>query len=325
LPPRSDLLPGLAAGKIVTLTLSPALDLSSSVEVIEPWRKMRCETVTVHPGGGGINVARAVRALGGQTLAVVALGGHVGSQLAKAMRRSEIPLRRVSVRVETRQNYAVTERSSSQQFRFVHPAGRMSPAEWEKCLDATVENARHASVIVASSSIPDGAPPDAFAMLADRLAPLGVPCIVDTSGPALLSALTAAIAFAKPSVNELRAITGESLTNNADYERAARHLLDDGRCQLLAISLGAEGALFVPRTGDAFVVRAPKVQFISTSGAGDSMVAGMAMAIARGDTLIDTARFGVAAGTAATLAPGTTLCRPEDVARLLPLTTVTGV
>jgi 6-phosphofructokinase 2 len=250
---------------------------------------------------------------------------HVGSQLATAMRRYDIPLRRVSVRVETRQNYAVTERSSSQQFRFVHPSGRMSATEWNKCLDATVEAARHAAVIVASSSIPDGAPADAFAMLADRLKPLGVPCVVDTSGPALLSALTASIALAKPSVNELQAITGEVLTNNADYERVARRLLAGGRCQMLAISLGAEGALFVPRASDAFVVRAPKVKYVSTSGAGDSMVAGMAMAIARGDTLMDTARLGVAAGTAATLAPGTTLCRQDDVARLLSLTTVTGV
>lgn len=290
--------------------------------MIEPWRKVRCDGPRMNPGGGGVNVARAVLELGGDPLAVVALGGHVGSLLADSLRRSGVALHRISARGATRQNFAVTERTSGKQYRFVHGGARMSFAEWTRCLEATVEAAAHAACVVASSSLPPGVPVDAFAVLASRLEPLGIPIIIDTSGPALLAAMKAPVDLVKPSVNELRAVAGRALTCNEHYEAAARALLRSGHCKTVAVSLGGEGALFVPRDDDSFVVRAPEVRAVSTTGAGDSMVAGIAMSLARGDTLIDAARLGVAAGTAAVLAQGTGLCRRDDVLSLLAHTMV---
>lgn len=201
----------------------------------------------------------------------------------------------------------------------------MSSAEWNRCLHATVAAAGRSACVVASSSLPPGVPEDAFAVLAERLGPLGIPIIIDTSGPALLAAIQAPVELVKPSVNELRAVAGRELTCNEHYEAAARALLEKGRCRTMAVSLGAQGALFVPRDGDAFVVSAPQVRVVSTSGAGDSMVAGIALSLARGDTLIDAARLGVAAGTSAVVAEGTGLCRRDDVQRLLRHTTVSGL
>ncbi len=312
----------------MTLTLSPALDLCSTVETIEPWRKLRCEPVQVYPGGGGINVARVIRQLDGEPVAVVALGGHFGSQFADSVRAQGLDLRRVGVRSATRQNYLVTERSSGRQFRFVHPAGRLTRGEWLRCLEATIDAARRgapdgrgAALVVASSSLPAGVPVDAFAVLAHRLAELGVPLIVDTSGPALLAAIGAPVLLVKPSVNELGALVGARLSDDGEIETAARRLLADGAAQVMVVSMAGRGALVVPRDAGAFVVAAPAVQVASTSGAGDSMVAGFAVALADGAPLAEAARLGVAAGTASVLVPGTALCRRTDVDRLLPMVT----
>jgi len=316
-----DLAP--ATPTIVTLTLNPALDLSTSVGWLEPWHKLRCDTIRMDPGGGGVNVARVVKELGGSPIAVVALGGHVGSLLADSLRRSDIDLRRVNVRGVTRQSFSVTARASGEQYRFVAPGAAMTAREWQRCIDATLEAAVGASFVVASSSLPVGVPDDFFVTLANRVDSLGVPLIVDTSGPALERALTANLAFAKPSVRELRMLAHVEVDNVTGYEMAARKVLAASRCETLVVSLGDAGALVVPSDGPSFIVHAPESRIVSAIGAGDSLVAAMALSLARGADLRDAARFGVAAGTAAILREGTSLCCREDVERLLSQTTIT--
>ena len=301
---------------VVALTLNPALDLSTAVEVIEPWRKLRCEAAQLDPGGGGINVARVVHALGGHAVAVAALGGHVGSEVAAALARHGIPLRRVRTSHGTRQNFAVTERSTGRQFRFVQGGDPMTRAEWRRCLEVTAIEALGASCVVASGSLPAGVPLDFYAQLAERIRPLGVPVIVDTSGAALRESILAPVAVVKPSRNELQSLVHRDLRDTEDCERAARELLAAGQCGAIIVSLGADGALVVPRDERATLVRAPEVEVHSTIGAGDSMVGAMAIQLARHATLLDAVRSGVAAGTAAVLRSGTALCRIEDVTAL---------
>jgi len=305
---------------IVTLALNPTLDLSTSVELIEPWHKLRCDEPALDPGGGGINVARVIKELGGEASIVAALGGHVGSILSEAVTRLGIPLIRISTRRETRQNFSVSERATGRQYRFVHTGPRMTVGIWQRCLDATVEAARAAACVVASGSLPPGVPDDAFADLAFRLQPLSVPLIVDTSGAALAAAALAPVHLLKPSVNELGAITGDGsrLGRRRDIELAARSLLEDGLCDIIAVSMGADGAIFVPRDGASFSVHAPSVTVNSSIGAGDSMVGGIAYALAEGKDLHEAARLGVASGTASVLSSGTSLCHRADVEKLLP-------
>lgn len=308
---------------IVTLTLNPALDLFSSVETIEPWRKLACDGPEMSPGGGGVNVARCVVALGGEALAVIALGGHVGRLLADSI-DPRIAVTRVNVAHPTRQNFCVTERASGQQFRFVHRGARMTTSEWTRCLEATVAEAAGASCVVISSSMPSGLPADAIPTMIARLTAFAIPVIVDTSGPCLLQAIQAETTLVKPSVNEFCGVVGRQLSGIEEYESAARGLLAHGRCEILVISLGADGALFVPRSGDSFAVAAPPVSVAGTSGAGDALVAAMAVRMARGDSLVDAARYGVAAGTAAVSRSGGDLVRLEDVERLVALTAVSA-
>lgn len=301
---------------VVTLTLNPALDISTSVAAVEPWRKLRCEAAQLDPGGGGINVARVVQALGGRAIAVAALGGHVGSEVAAALARQGVPLTRVQTSHGTRQNFAVTERTTGRQFRFIQGGDPMTRTEWKRCLEVTVTEARSARCLVASGSLPAGVPDDFYAQLAHRVAPLNVPIIVDTSGPALLAAILAPVALVKPSVNELQSLVHRELHDASEYEGAARELLSAGQCRAIIVSLGGEGALLVPRDAEAELVRAPAVEVRSTIGAGDSMVGAIALQLARRASLTDALRFGVAAGTAAVLHAGTALCRADDVAAM---------
>jgi len=310
---------------VATLTLNPSLDLSTSVDSIEPWRKLRCETAQLDPGGGGINVARVVQTLGGRSLSVAALGGHVGSEVAASLRRQGVPLRRVRTSHGTRQNFAVTERSTGRQFRFIQGGDPMTPAEWRRCLEVTATAARAARCVVASGSLPLGVPDDFTVQLAERIAPLRVPLIVDTSGPALLASILAPIALVKPSVNELQSLVDRVLHDMEDYECAARELLAVGRCGAIIVSLGKDGALVVPRDREATVVRAPEVPVRSTIGAGDSMVGAIALMLSRRATLIDAVRFGVAAGTAAVTRFGTALCAADDVTMLAAQVTTHGL
>lgn len=308
-------------GSIVTLTLNPALDLFSSVETIEPWRKLGCDGPVMFPGGGGVNVARSVVALGGRARAVIALGGHVGRLLADSI-DPRIGITRVDIAHPTRQNFCVTERASGQQFRFVHRGALMTAGEWARCLEATVDEAVDATCVVISSSMPSGLPTEAIPTLIARLRAFDVPIIVDTSGPCLLQAIEVETTLVKPSVNEFCGVVGRELSGIDEYEAVARRLLEHGRCETLAISLGADGALFVPRNGTSFSVGAPPVHVAGTSGAGDALVAGMAVRLARGDSLADAARYGVAAGTAAVLKSGSDILHLDDVERLLELTSV---
>lgn len=309
---------------IVTLTLNPALDVATSVERVEPWRKLRCAEQVTDPGGGGVNVARVVQELGGTSRAVVALGGHVGRLLEDELHARGVPARAVDVAAPTRQNFSVTELATGQQFRFVQSGEALTEAEWRSCVAATVAeaDAAGAACVVASSSVPAGVPVDVFAQLATELAGRHIDVVVDTSGDPLRAAVLAPTLFVKPSVNELRTLIGRDLADVRECEVAARTLLAEGSSRMIVVSLGAEGALFVPRHADSFTVRPPAVDPISSIGAGDSMVAALTLALRRGLPLDEAGRFAVAAGTAAVLAVGTGLCRRSEVERLVPLTRV---
>ena len=173
-----------------------------------------------------------------------------------------------------------------------------------------------------SGSLPDGVPPDALRTLATRLAAGHMPVIVDTSGPGLRAALSAPVVLVKPSVDELAGAAGRPLPDIPSRERAAQQLLQTGACTALVVSMGADGALLVQRNGSTWLVDTPPVDPVSSSGAGDSMVAAMALSLAAGLPLIDVVRYGVAAGAAAVLAPGTALCHLDHVRALTPLVRV---
>jgi 6-phosphofructokinase 2 len=300
---------------IVTLTMNPAVDLSTSVDRVVAVHKLRCSPARRDPGGGGINVARVATRLGADVKALYPRGGETGALLRRLIDKEGIASLSVHVAGDTREDITVLEEDTGEQFRFVFPGPELSEAEWRECLSAIAALKGRPGYFVASGSLPPGVPTDFYAQAASCAKACGARVIVDTSGPALARALEEGVYLIKPNLRELREMTGQSLDDQGSRIDAARQLVDAGRAEVVALSLGHEGALFVTGEG-AWRAPALKVEPVSAVGAGDSFVGGLVWKLATGGSLEDAFRYGVAAGSAALLTPGTELSRAEDVQRL---------
>ncbi len=305
---------------IVTLTLNPALDISSSADIVIPNHKLRCSNPVYEPGGGGINVARVVRRLGEQALAVVPLGGGAGQRVEALLADEGIPLHAVTIEAETRESITIGVDATEDQFRFVFPGPSLSQSELEICEQALVDEAKAALCVIISGSLPSGVPANALASLVEAVSPASV--IIDTSGEALTAALQSGAFLVKPSARELAAIVGRELPTEIEVIEAAKSVLRDSQVENLVVSIGAGGAIALGRDGSFLRLRAPAVRVASAVGAGDSMVGGIAVGLARGLSLPEALKLGIAAGTATVLTSGTNLCDPDAVASLLPLVAV---
>jgi len=299
---------------IVTLTMNPALDIATTTDRVEPTHKLRCSVPSYDPGGGGINVARAVHALGGDAIAIFPVGGPAGEMIRHMLQQEGVAHHANPIFGFTRESLAVEELTSGKQFRFILPGPELSPAEQERCLDQLSAAAEGAQYIVASGSLPPGVPDSFYARVAELARLQGARVVIDTSGPALKQA-GLGIYLLKPSLRELMDLTRREIRTERDQELAARQIVEQGRCEILVLSLGAQGALLATAEGSERFAAIP-VEARSTVGAGDSMLAGIVLGLSRGLPLRDAVRFGMAAGAAALLGSGTQLCRRSDVERL---------
>jgi 6-phosphofructokinase 2 len=305
----------LASRGIVTVTMNPAIDVSARVDYVTSDHKLRCEAPTYEPGGGGINVARAIRRLGGEALAVFPAGGPAGALLSSLLAAEDVRYRAISIAGLTRENMNITERVTRRQFRFVMPGPRLAEREWQSILErlGTLDPAPR--YLVASGSLPPGVPADFYARLARMVRPRGVTLVLDASGEPLRQAVAEGVDILKPSLREFEELTGQEGCEEARLPALAQRLIDDRRCDVLVLSLGV-GGVFWMSASERGRMTAPAVPVKSTVGAGDSMVAGIVLSLARGHALGEAIRFGVAAGAASVMNAGTQLCRAEDVERL---------
>ena len=300
--------------KIVTVTVNPTIDESAAVERVVPDQKLRCGPPSYEPGGGGINVARAVRALGGEATALWTRGGSLGALMAELLNAEGLPHQSVPIRDQTRLNLTVQESSTNQQVRFVLPGPEISAAEAETFFETVAQLSPAPAYLVLSGSLTPGAGDDFYRRLIER-APEGARVILDTSGAALTEAVKAHVFLLKANLRELSQLAGLPLDTDTAIAQVARKLVDDGRATAVMTTLGAGGALLATADG-IDLIRSPTVPIRSRVGAGDSSVAGTVLALSRGEPLGRAVRFGVAAGAAAVMTPGTELCRREDAERL---------
>jgi 6-phosphofructokinase 2 len=302
---------------IVTITINPAVDIFVNVSRVEPTRKMRTSAPKRDPGGGGINVARAAFRLGAKVTAIYPASGAIGRLLHRLVEREGITSIVTPSHAETRENFTAYEEDSGQQFRFVLPGSRLHDAEWQAVLDELGSLSDKPKFVVASGSVPPGVPIDFFARAAAIAKRLGVKAIVDTSGPALKAAIDEGVYLVKPNLNELSDLCGRTLDNDAARISACRTMIEASEADVVALTLGDDGALLVTRD---HVLRAQPIEIeaVSTVGAGDSFLGGMVAALAKGEPPEQAFRTAVAAGFAAVTRPGTELARDEDVRALIP-------
>ncbi|MDQ2851858.1 MAG: 1-phosphofructokinase family hexose kinase [Actinomycetota bacterium] len=299
---------------IVTLTMNPALDITTSTTMVTPTDKLRCGPPRYDPGGGGINVARVIRVLGGSPIALFPAGGPSGRLLETLVAAEGVSVRRIEIDGSTRESFTVNEGRTGQQYRFVLPGPELTAAEQENCLSIFAEVARGAEYVVASGSLPPGVSPDFYQRVAGIVRGLGARLILDTSGEALRQ-MRSDVYLLKPSIRELRNCVGRELLSADDQLAAARELISAGVSEVVVLSLGEQGALAVTAQGHERL-HSIDVPAGSGVGAGDSMLAAITVGLSRGWVLGDAVRLGIAAGAAMLLTPGTQPCLRRDVERL---------
>ncbi len=298
---------------IITVTLNPCIDKSSTAATLEPDSKLRCTEVVNEPGGGGINVSKALKKLDTATIALFPAGGHNGGMLQSLLMEGGIDFHAVDTQVETRENWIVGTADTKEQYRFTFP-GR---AVEEKAIVHLINDIKSfsPSFIVASGSLPPGLPPYFYGLLVKTANSIGAKCIVDTSGEALEALRGRNAYLIKPNIGELCKLLKVDWIEPSDIPHAARQALRDGFGEMAAVSMGPKGAWLITKT-EQFFVKAPHVEKRSTVGAGDSMVAGITYVLQKHGTLEEALAMGVACGSAATMNEGTQLFKAADAFRL---------
>lgn len=299
--------------QILTITLNPAVDISGDTDVVTPTRKVRTSGTMYDPGGGGINVSRVIAQLGGDAEAIFLAGGEIGSLLDRLLEDEGVRRRLFPIAGQTRIDFVVQEQKTGLEYRFVAPGPAITPAELEPCFEAVA--AQRGGYIVASGSLPEGASSDTYVRMAEVAASCGSRFVLDTSGDGLQATLKKARVFlVKPSLGELEKFVGQKLNENSAGQVAAE-IVARGSAEIVAVTMGADGALLATSNG-IFRVPPIHVRVRSAVGAGDSFLGAMIWALSEGTDAEEAFRFGVAAGAAAVMTPGTQLCRRSDVFEL---------
>jgi 6-phosphofructokinase 2 len=309
---------------VATLTLSPSVDYGIELDALVPEEKLRADVTQVEPGGGGVQVARALRRLGAEVEAIVALGGVTGSTLRELLLGEGLRLHEVPVLRDTRPSLTIRVRTEDTNYRVVGRAGRLRDDECALFLARLAELEVLPPYVVLSGSFPPGVPAgfvrDVLAITDARSSRL----LVDTSGEPLREAATAGVALLKPSQEELAYLVGADTLPDEAAIIAAADEVRRGGVEALVVSLGPGGVLVLD-ADDRAILTPPTVDVQSTVGAGDSLVAGLVAGLSRGLPMIEAARLGVAAGTGTCLYRGSELFTPVDISRLVGQITVRRV
>ena len=298
---------------IVTVTLNPCIDKSTRVDQLQAESKLRCSQLINEPGGGGINVSKALKKLGEEAMALFPAGGHNGNMLCALLKEEGILFNTIQTKTETRENWVVMETAANAQYRFTFPGIQAEEDIIGQLMDKL--SSCPASFVVASGSLLPGLPETVYGSIIEKAKATGAKCIIDTSGPALQELRGKKAYLIKPNVGELCKLLNIQRLEKDEVPAAARRAIADDYATIIVISMGATGAWLV--TDDtAFFCASPAVKKLSTVGAGDSMVAGMIYMLNKNVQMEDVLKFGVACGAAATMNEGTKLFEKDDAFRL---------
>jgi 6-phosphofructokinase 2 len=292
---------------IATLTMSPAVDLFASTDQFYYDSKTRCEILHRAPGGGGINVARNLRRLGLDVLAVFPAGGHHGDLLEQLLADDGLPFKRVGIENETTQNIALREASLGKSVHLVFPGAVLQAREWRACLDAIDAIFPAPQMLVISGSLPAPIPATFFADVIHACHQRSIRVVLDTSGAALRHALEAGVYFVKLNREDFTALGYAGPDTPHDRLIAMKKMVDDGWAEHLVLTLGPHGALLASRSGELMHITPPPVTVVSHAGAGDSFVSVMTCKLYQGTGVAEAFAYGVAAAAAAISTPGNQL------------------
>ena len=301
---------------IVTVTPNTALDRVIFVDGFAWGRTVRAREALWSPGGKGCDAAWVVAELGQPCVALGLAAGESGRRLQGMLEERGVQVDFVWAAGETRTNYVLVDAANHRQST-VAVSGLEVAAGHLAALEARLEHwLPRCRALHLGGGVPAGMPPDWYVPWIRRARAMGLPVLLDASGPTLAASAPAGPTVLKPNLDELAELVGRPPGGPAEVLAAAQELLGWG-VDLVVASLGAEGALAVTRSV-AYRLPPLPVEPVNCAGAGDAMMAALAIASAEGWPLEEGLRLAMAAAAAVVITPGTAECHRADVERLLP-------
>jgi len=301
--------------KIITITLSPCIDKSTTVDRFLPEKKLRCSYPVLEAGGGGINVSRVLKNFGKASQCLYISGGYTGKILDELVHHEHLDFSSFPSDLYTRENFIVFEKQTHLQFRFGMPVNKLPEKEW-KPLVAFLNKHKAAQYLVLSGSINEHVSPLFFKEIRKYVNKNQCKLIVDTSGKALKKVVAEGAFIIKPNLNEFSSLFGTKLLPYKLLVPKAKQLIARGKIENIIISLGPDGALLVNKK-DAIHFLPPPLKIKSTVGAGDSTVAGTVYQLCLNKSVSQAVKFGVASGSATTINSGMGLCSLSGAKKML--------
>ena len=304
---------------ILTITLNPTVDFATNASEVVAGPKLRCTEPQIDPGGGGINVSRAIRNLGGQSVALIAIGGATGAHLLQLLALEGVATVAFQGPGETRQSVSVTDTSTGEQYRFVMPGPSWREDDVPRALNTVEQATGDDTLVVLSGSQPPGVAKEFPSILAGHVASHHARIIVDTSGSALVDLVEkprAPLHTLRMNGEECEELAGEPHPAPADTARFAEGLIARGVARHVIVARGKDGSVLATDGGAWHAVGAD-VPVVSKVGAGDSFVGAYTLGLAREWPVEDCLKFGVAAASAAVTTEATRLCDRETAERLM--------
>jgi 6-phosphofructokinase 2 len=301
---------------IATVTLNPSLDKTVTVEDLVIDEANRWTSLRRDPGGKGINVSRVVHELGGETIAYGFIGGIDGETLKHLLNQQRVTFDFTPIKGEIRSNFIITDLKTHCQTRIDAPGPHILSNELKKLTQKLTHIKPKPDFLVFAGSVPPGVPADIYRQLIEKAKKSGIKTVLDSDNKWLKEGIKAKPNVIKPNVHEAEELLETHLRDEAAIVEAVKTLVNEG-IEVVVISRGKDG-LVVANREKILRVMPPQVEVRSTVGAGDSTIAGLVLKLSQGYEIGEAARWAAAAGTAATLTPGTELCRRKDVEKLLP-------
>jgi tagatose 6-phosphate kinase len=301
---------------VLTVTFSPSIDkvyYCAWLSLTGVHRAVRCET---YPAGKGINVARGVRSLGGEALALGFAGGHLGELLRALLEKEGIPERLTRTRSDVRLNPTFRDPARESDLHVLEPDQPVTEQEQAALLQTFRQSLERAKAVVFAGSGRLGVSASLVGQIVTEANDAGALSIVDSRDEPLRTAVRAKPFLLKPNAQELSDLAGRPLRTEDELIQAAQEVVERG-VRNVVVSLGADGAILACADG-VWKARPPQVRAINTVGCGDAMVAGLTMASLAGASPAETLRRGVAAGTVNVLLDSPGLVPAEAFEEMLP-------
>lgn len=283
----------MASHSVVTFTMNPAVDLFGETAEIFADSKSRCIQTALIPGGGGINVARNMRRMGSETLAIFPAGGPNGQYLTQLLEAEGQQVEPIPIQAHTRQNFAITETTEKLMHHFVFPGPKLTQSEVDACQAKLIATSQ--GMLVLSGSIPDEITPSFYADVTTKVAKQGCKVLLDTSGKALSETLFHGAYLAKLNRKEFASLGYDEYAPLATLKAQMQDLVERGAVEVLIVTLTRGGAVLVSKDGDCWYISAPEAHIVSHVGAGDAFMSALAHQLNQGTPLKQAFRYGVAA------------------------------